>query len=133
MRRVARALAILVVAGLLVANASADDRLPARTTSKGGVTVKAQPRALESAGWEFELTFDTHTQDLKDDPLNFATLVADTGKPLAPVDWKGDPPGGHHRKGVLRFGVVSPAPAQIELRLPRAGEAEPRVFRWKLR
>ena len=47
--------------------------------------------------------------------------------------WQGDPPGGHHRRGVLRFKALAPAPAALELRLQRAGEPSPRVFRWQVK
>jgi len=110
----------------------AADGLPSRTTQQAGVTVKVEPRALAPAGWDFHVTFDTHTQELKDDLLKSAVLVADGGKPAAPVAWNGDPPGGHHRKGVLRFAAVAPSPVQIELRIQRPGEPAARIFRWEL-
>ena len=52
---------------------------------------------------------------------------------LAPAVWEGDPPGGHHRKGVLKFDAVNPRPQDIELRITRAGEPKPRSFRWQLK
>jgi hypothetical protein len=128
-----RSLALMVALGVMVQASAAADRLPVRSTSQAGVTVKVQPIALAPAGWDFEVTFDTHSQELKDDLTGSAMLVSDAGAPLAPSSWKGDPPGGHHRKGVLRFESVSPAPAQLELRIQRAGEATPRVFRWQLK
>jgi hypothetical protein len=100
-------------------------------TSAGGVTIKATPGALSGGIWEFQIVFDTHSQDLRDEVAKSATLVAD-GVASAPLEWRGDPPGGHHRKGVLRFKAPPAPPAAIELRLSRLGEAEPRVFRWKL-
>jgi len=106
--------------------------LPAQSSSAAGVTVKATPRTLAGPVWEFELVFDTHTQDLKDDPANAASLHAG-GASAVPLAWQGDPPGGHHRKGVLRFKALMPVPAALELRLQRAGEASPRVFRWQLK
>jgi hypothetical protein len=107
--------------------------LPARTSAVGGVTLKATPRSLAAAGWEFALAFDTHTRELSDDVANIAALIADGGASYAPLEWQGDPPGGHHRKGVLRFKPVTPAPRTIELRILRAGESAPRSFRWELR
>lgn len=127
-----RSLALLAALGVM-AQASPADRLPARSTTQAGVTVKVQPIAVAPAGWDFEVVFDTHSQELKDDLTKSATLVPDAGSPLAPTSWKGDPPGGHHRKGVLRFEAVSPAPTQLELRIQRVGEAAPRVFSWQLR
>lgn len=44
--------------------------------------------------------------------------------------WLGDPPGGHHRKGVLRFNAVEPQAREFELRIMRPGESAARVFRW---
>jgi hypothetical protein len=34
---------------------------------------------------------------------------------------------------VLKFKPVSPTPATIELQIKRAGEANPRSFRWQLK
>jgi hypothetical protein len=121
-------LACLAAAMPLVAAAASG--LPAQSSSAAGVTVKATPRTLIGPVWEFELVFDTHTQDLNDDPAKSASLHAAGDASAAPLAWQGDPPGGHHRKGVLRFKAVTPAPAALELRLQRAGESSPRVFRW---
>ena len=112
--------------------AAAAGALPAQSSSAAGVTVKATPRTLAGPVWEFELVFDTHTQDLNDDPAKSASLHA-AGASAAPLAWQGDPPGGHHRKGVLSCKAVTPAPAALELRLQRAGEPSPRVFRWKVK
>ena len=108
-------------------------KLAPQTSGQSGVTVKVTPRSLAGAEWEFEVVFDTHTQELKDDPLKTAVLVADGGKPSSPTGWQGDGPGGHHRKGVLRFKPTTASPASVELRLQRPAEAAPRVFRWQLR
>lgn len=100
------------------------------TTNEASVTVKVTPRTLEGAVWEFEVAFDTHSQELKDDLLKSAALMAADGTPVPPLEWKGAPPGGHHRSGVLRFAAPSPAPRVIELRISRAGEAKPRIYSW---
>jgi hypothetical protein len=113
--------------------AAAAGALPAQSSSVSGVTVKATPQTLTGPVWEFELVFDTHTQDLKDDPAKAASLHAAGGAGAAPLAWQGDPPGGHHRKGVLRFKALTPNPAALELRLQRAGESSPRVFRWQVK
>ena len=126
-----RSLIALLAVALPLAVAAAG-ALPAQSSMAGGVTVKATPRTLAGAVWEFELVFDTHTQDLKDDPAKSASLHA-AGASAAPLAWQGDPPGGHHRKGVLRFKALTPVPAALELRLQRAGEPSPRVFRWQVK
>lgn len=121
-----------VLAAALPATSAAADALPAQSSSAAGVTVKATPRSLSGPVWEFELAFDTHSQALNDDPAKSASLHA-AGASAAPLAWQGDPPGGHHRKGVLRFKAITPKPAALELRLQRAGESSPRVFRWPLK
>ena len=133
MRTRLRFFAICLAAGLLaVAAPGAAQELSAQSSSAGGVTVKATPRALSGGAWEFDIVFDTHTQELKDDLMKSAALVAD-GKTLAPAAWQGDPPGGHHRKGVLKFDAVNPRPKTMELTIARSGEPKARSFRWQLR
>lgn len=122
----------LCAALFAVTGGAAAQSLAAQKTAVAGVTVQATPRALPGGAWEFEIVFDTHTQELNDEPAKSASLVAD-GRTLAPAGWKGDPPGGHHRKGVLRFDAVSPPPEAIELRIARPGETAPRSFRWRTR
>lgn len=129
---ISRTLALLALF-TLSASAPAAGNLAPQASSQSGVTVKVTPRSLAGAQWEFEVAFDTHSQDLNDDPLKSAVLVVDGGAPSAPTDWKGDAPGGHHRKGVLRFKAAAASPANVELRLQRPAESGPRVFRWQLR
>ena len=132
MRNHLNALALAFLIGSLAAGGSLGAApLPGVATSFGGVTVKATPGTLSGAIWEFQIVFDTHSQDLRDDVAKSASLVAD-GVVSAPLEWRGDPQGGHHRKGVLRFKAPAGRPAAIELRLSRPGEIEPRVFRWRL-
>lgn len=120
-----------LVPGLLAAGATlAGESLTAQTNSAAGVTLTATPHALPGGAWEFDVALNTHSQELKDDLAKSATLVAG-GKTFAPAAWQGDPPGGHHRKGVLKFNAVDPSPGKIELRIARPGEPNPRSFRWQ--
>lgn len=121
----------LLVQSLAATGSLAAAPLAGVATSFGGVTVTATPGTLTGGIWEFQLAFNTHSQELRDDPAKSASLVAD-GAVSKPLDWRGDPPGGHHRKGALRFMAPAGHAVAIELRLARPGEAEPRVFRWKL-
>lgn len=130
--RLIRLLLPAFVALLASGGAAAAANLPAQSSTQAGVTVKATPRTLSAAAWEFEIVFDTHSQDLRDDLVKSAKLVADGGASYAPTAWQGDPPGGHHREGVLRFKPISPQPQAIELQIQRAGEAAARSFRWRL-
>lgn len=96
------------------------------------VTVAPQNLAAKARTWDFEVTLETHTQPLNDDLAGVSALVAD-GKQYAPMDWKGAPPGGHHRKGSLRFGAISPQPSSLELQIRLSGDSAPRSFSWKLK
>jgi hypothetical protein len=51
--------------------------------------------------------------------MKAAVLVDDRGVEHRPAGWKGDPPGGHHRKGTLEFAPVAPRPGAVELRVQR--------------
>jgi hypothetical protein len=76
---------------------------------------------------------DTHTKPLNDNIAEISVLVDDAGKRSTPVAWQGDPPGGHHRKGVLRFAAPTDMPAAVELRIGGIGGAGTRSFRWELK
>ena len=119
-------LAIIAAGG-----AGAASSLPSQSTAQGGVAVQATPRDLGGNAWEFDLAFNTHSGSLTDDPAKETVLIAD-GATHRPIGWQGDPPGGHHRKGVLRFKPISPRPQAVELKIQRPGESASRSFRWQL-
>ena len=107
----------------------------AQTSESDGVTIKVRPVDISAgvATWNFEVSMDTHSGMLGDDLARSAYILDRTTKSkLLPTEWAGDAPGGHHRKGVLRFKALKPMPKAIELRIQRAGEKAPRVFRWDL-
>lgn len=133
MSRLTICIAVLLSALAIASGQVAAQSLSPQTTNQNAVTVKATPKALPGNGWEFELVYDTHSQELKDDVAGSAALIGADGALIAPVAWKGDPPSGHHRKGVLRFDPVKPQPEVLELRITRAGEPAPRNFKWKLK
>ena len=107
--------------------------LPAQSSSQAGVSIEVTPRVLTAAIWEFDAVFNTHSGALTDDLEKSTVLVSNGRTSHSPVKWQGDPPGGHHRKGVLQFKAVSPMPASIELQIKRSGEPAPRSFRWQLK
>ncbi|MFZ5557477.1 MAG: hypothetical protein ACOZDY_12280 [Pseudomonadota bacterium] len=124
--------AAMVAATLVAGIAAAEPGLPEKSTSADGVTVKAVPRTVSGPEWLFEIVFDTHSRDLADDPVSSSILIAD-GRESRPKAWKGDPPGGHHRKGMLVFAAPAERPAKVELQLQRPGESGPRRFAWDLK
>jgi hypothetical protein len=96
------------------------------------VTVTLQKIPGEAETWGFELVLETHTRALNDDLTKSSVLIAD-GRQYLPLGWEGSPPGGHHRKGMLRFAGITPPPAAVELQIRLAGDAAPRSFRWALK
>lgn len=114
--------------------AFADTRLPEQTNAEGGVTVKVTPTAIDSNAkvWRFAVVFDTRAGALTGDPAHFAVLVDSRGAKQAPLNWKGDPPGGHHRKGVLQFPAPDQKVGTIELHLMNVGGIPERAFRWQM-
>ena len=127
--------ALVLCATLLYTLGAVAAELAPQNSQAGGVSVSVKPTDVSAAAttWKFQVTLTTHSGDLGDDLARSAILVDAAGKPQPALGWDGDPPGGHHRKGVLRFKALSPRPDALELRIPRAGEAAPRTFRWKLK
>jgi len=117
------------------ASPAAAAELTTQKSSERGVTVAVTPQNVSADAkiWDFRIVLDTHSGDLSDDLLKTAVLLDGTGTQHVPVAWDGAGPGGHHREGVLKFKPLSPAPATIALQIKRAGEANPRTFRWQLK
>ncbi|MBE0627912.1 MAG: hypothetical protein IH606_24220 [Burkholderiales bacterium] len=126
-------LLFLCASPLIVTGAQAASTLAPQSSREGGVSVQVTPRALSGSTWEFEFSINTHSGDLSEDLAKAVILVSDDGASRAPLGWEGAPPGGHHRKGVLRFKAITPQPQAIELKLQRPGEPAPRLFRWQLK
>jgi len=126
--------ALVLCASLLYALGAAAAELAPQNSQSGGVGVNVKPTdvSANAVAWKFQVTLTTHSGDLGDDLARSATLMDAAGKPQPALGWDGDPPGGHHRKGVLRFKALSPRPDALELHVRRAGEATPRKFIWKL-
>lgn len=108
--------------------------LESQTNGVGPVTVKVTPRNISpgTRNWDFEITLTTHSSSLDTDMTRAAVLIAGSDKPQPPLSWEGDPPGGHHRKGVLRFPAPTVMPHFLELHISGIGEVKQRVFRWRL-
>jgi hypothetical protein len=101
---------------------------------KQGCAWVVTPKALgpSVAVWEFNIVMDTHTKPLDDNLAQVAVLVDGAGRRYVPVAWQGDPPGGHHRKGVLQFSVPGEMPKSVELQINGVGGVATRAFRWVL-
>lgn len=107
--------------------------LEPQSNNDGPVTVIVVPRKSASAGtWEFEITLETHSVELNEDSMKTSVLIADN-KNYEPIAWDGDPRGGHHRKGILKFAPISPQPKLITLKILPVGGIEERNFTWQLK
>ena len=127
-------LAAITLSLALTAMASPQPLQP-RSSDAAGVSVTVKPLGLTpgAKSWDFEVTMNTHTQALDQDLAHVSVLVDDGGKQYTPSAWKGDHPGGHHRKGVLQFAPVPGNPKFLELRITGVGAPDARVFAWTLR
>lgn len=125
----------LLGAAMIFGNAAFAADLAAQSSEIGDVTIAVKPVDVSAKAptWSFQVSLSAHSQDLSDDLVRTAYILnrADK-KQIAPTAWKGDAPGGHHREGILSFKALTPLPKAIELRVQRAGEKAPRVFRWDL-
>ena len=108
--------------------------LAARSSDEAGVRVVVTPKALGPGVtvWEFDVVMDTHTKPLNDDLAKVAVLADGAGRRSVPVAWQGDPPGGHHRKGVLQFSAPAEMPKSVELQINSVGGVATRTFRWEI-
>lgn len=97
---------------------------------QASVTVEVKPLELSPSAsqWTFEVVLDTHSVELDDDMAASAFLVDDKGKEYAALAWEGDPPGGHHRKGILKFQSFSQIDV-VQLKIRGIGGTE-RIFEW---
>ncbi|MGC2048247.1 MAG: hypothetical protein WA635_06525 [Gallionella sp.] len=96
------------------------------------ITATLQDLVKEAKTLNFEVVMETHTHALSDPLENSSVLIAD-GKQYLPLGWEGSPPGGHHRKGLLRFKAIAPQPDSVELQIRLIGDPSPRSFKWRLK
>ena len=108
--------------------------LAPQTRSEGGVQVKVTPGNITVGAetWDFEVALNTHSVALDQDLAKITVMVDAQGKQYHPIAWDGDPPGGHHRKGVVRFKPPGKLPPSLELRISGIGGVDARVFHWQL-
>ena len=105
-----------------------------RTNSDGQVSVAVAPKnlAMNASVWEFEIVLDTHSVELDYDLAKNSSLIDSFGNKYMPLGWEGDPPGGHHRKGVLKFQPLTGRQESVELKIFDVGGVGERAFSWRL-
>lgn len=117
---------VVVIANARALNAA---ELAAQTNREGMVTIKVTPQVFSGTTLRFEVILDTHSVALSQDMREVAVLSGG-GNEYQPTAWEGDPPGGHHRKGVLVFAPISPMPASLTLKIRGVAGVPERVFTW---
>jgi hypothetical protein len=73
--------------------------------TRDGITFSFQQIESDDA-LAFETGFNTHEGEFSFEMVDVVTLVSGN-QVIAPIKWDGDPPGGHHIKGVLTFPIIS--------------------------
>ena len=108
--------------------------LYSQLNEEGAVTVAVTPErdSTDNGKWNFEVVLDTHSVELNEDLVQATILLDSYGKEYKPITWDGDPAGGHHRKGFLRFESVSPLTPSVELKVRDVGGVSERTFKWPL-
>lgn len=99
----------------------------------GPVSVTVQPLTLADSGdWTFELTIQTHSVDLAMDIVESVVLIDSSGNEIKPTSWDGDPPGGHHRTGVITFDSPELIPDAVMMQVRNVADVPVREFSWVL-
>jgi hypothetical protein len=125
---------VLCVAPLATEQPADAAEFTKRSNDAGGIRIVVVPKNIAAGTtWEFEVVMDTHTKPLDADLTKTAALVVDGGKKYTPLAWQGDKPGGHHRKGVLRFAAPSEQVKSFELQIQGLGGESKRVFQWTMK
>lgn len=109
-------------------SASVPNAVLTQTNSENGMTVAVTPQLNADGSWDFSVAVDNHTVGVAQDMVAVSSLKDAAGQIIQPKAWTGDPPGGHHRKGVLKFGVLSSPPVSLSIR--DLGGVHERTFTW---
>ncbi|OGM15696.1 hypothetical protein A2V56_05665 [Candidatus Woesebacteria bacterium RBG_19FT_COMBO_42_9] len=107
-----------------------EDTLGTIVNNEGEVEILVTPKELSGEVWNFEFELNTHSVELDFDLAEASMLVDENGKSHKALGWEGDPPEGHHRRGILKFSPISPKPTNLELRISLDGKE--RSFKWKM-
>ena len=91
--------------------------LDTQVDEKDFITVSVTPLSIFEKGenWDFEISLDTHSGDLTVDLLQDSILVDAEGQEFKPLNWDGDPAGGHHFSGVLSFNPLDSEYATLKI------------------
>lgn len=97
---------------------------------EGGVTVTAQPVAVDTEDIVFEFTIDTHSGDLTSFSVLEKVSLVSEGKVTVPKDWQETASSAHHRSGRLVFEKVETS--EVELVIRDLGAIAERRLKWTI-
>lgn len=106
--------------------------LGTQKNSDGSIEIDVTPKNFSEKEWGFGIVLDTHSEELNADLEKVTVLADNRGNIYKPIAWEGDPPGGHHREGVLKFQPVPTRPESITIIMSQIGGIEERRFTWQL-
>ncbi|MHB1390612.1 MAG: hypothetical protein ACYCXF_05160 [Thermoleophilia bacterium] len=117
-----------------IATSASGALLPKQTSQSGEVEVAVAPTGLSAAAvtWDFKISIDSQGAELNEDLMSAAVLVDDSGREYMAVGYEGDPPGGTHREGIVKFAPISPEPKTVTLKLRGVGGIGERSFAWTM-
>lgn len=123
----------IIVALLLLASTAMASGFKTVVSNAGGARVDVSPLQLTTGqAASFEVRLTTHSVELSQDLKLVSILRDDQGREYKPVQWEGDPPGGHHRKGVLVFPDLTTPVASVTLTIRDVANVTSREFAWTL-
>jgi len=123
-----------IAVGMSFAATAQTVSLPTKENNEGQVRVSVTPQSLSKTAdaWRFEVRFNTHVTPITQDIASVASLSDGKGAGEKPTAWEGDPPGGHHRSGLLVFKPLDQMPTTITLHIREVGGVADRTFSWNL-
>ncbi len=108
--------------------AGSPDASLTKTNTENGMTVAVTPQRNADGSWDFSVVVDNHAVNVSQDMVAVSSLTDATGQVVTPQAWTGDPPGGHHRQGVLKFTGLTSLPVSLTIR--DLGGVPARTFTW---
>lgn len=125
-------LAVFIILGLFVSISFAI-AFEAKSNNENQVRVDVKPIQLVAGKPAiFKVRLNTHAVNLDYDMVKICVLRDGQGKEYKAVKWKGSPPGGHHRSGILEFSELEGNPQSVRLVIKGMAGVPERSFDWKV-
>ncbi len=116
----------------VINNSSFEITLDEKRDESGGVEVSVLPLDLYGEDWIFQISLDTHTEELDMNMEESVILLVGADREYFPKEWEGDPSGGHHRSGKIIFEAPKSQSSSITLKMYGIGDTEERLFYWSI-